>query len=561
MKRSINRRDVLGGSLGFFGIGGALADSGPAPSPNDPSDTKVTITLNGTTYSYPSGPRMTSYYVDFREDGRIVFHLGALGDLSGVSATAQPYHLPSHTVRIERNGATLLDVVVPNHWWNAEWTFRPKALAIIRTPAQLVAANRMFPFGDTGCRVNPVQNYSFTGPMDSAGITKYMPTTGERPDIGWVTDPSGYFMLTKDGARMLAWAQAAGSCPLHFRDEATGKPIDLIKYPKANAYDEPRLQGAPWLPKGPKDEHGYNAFGGGWAPDPSHFCEMSYTAYMATGDAGFLEDLQFSANYCLLANAYESNAKGAIIYSGQERGVAWSLREVFMARVATKDAETSGQLPRSCHPSSYWQKLLDQSLPYYTRYVTDPANQVFKIVGAKNVFAPWQQDYLLTALAFGLLTGHSNWTSIYLFALGNAIDRTSGKSGYPVGWGGPYYLYTNEMEKKPDGTWNRSAFDPTRPLNWYSSFLYQKNAAEGPQPTDEQLDKLKADPLNGGVAMTGREYLMTTRAVLVMADLLDKSGLVEVRKTYADLDACLTNVNRMFHAGGTVNARVAVVAG
>lgn len=555
-KFPLNRREILqhGAAAGLL-----AATCASAQTPSAPSKPKVIITLNGAIYNYPNGPTIPSYFVDFREDGRIVFHLGALGNLTGISATAEPYHLGPHNVRIEGDGNVLLDLAIANHWWNSEWTFRPRPLSTIRTPAQLVAANRMFPFGDTGCRVNGVQNYKFAGPMDSAGVTTYMPTTGERPDVGWVTDPSGYFMLTNDARRMLAWAQAAGSCPLHFRDEATGRPIDLIRYPKANAYDEPRLQGAPWLPKGPKDEHGYNAFGGGWAPDPSHFCEMSYTAYIATGDAGFLEDLQFSANYCVLANAYKSSPRGAVIYSGQERGVAWSLREAFMAHVATKDVEANGKLPASCHPSAYWQKLLDQSLPYYSQYTKDPSNQVFRLIGVKNLFAPWQHDYLLTALAFGLLTGHTDWTEIYLFALGNAIDRTSGESGYPVGWGGAYYLYTNEMEKKPDGTWNRDVYDSTKPLSWYDSFIWQKNAPDGPRPTQAQLDSLKADPLNGGIAITGHEYLMTTRAVLVMADFLDTKALVSVRKAYPNLDTCLGNINRMFRANGTVNARVAVV--
>ena len=47
-----------------------------------------------------------------------------------------------------------------------------------------------------------------------------------------------------------------------------------------------------------------------------------------------------------------------------------------------------------------------------------------------------------------------------------------------------------------------------------------------------QHDALVADPLNGGKAMMGEEYMMTTRAALVMADHLDKKGLAAVRATY-----------------------------
>jgi len=71
---------------------------------------------------------------------------------------------------------------------------------------------------------------------------------------------------------------------------------------------------------------------------------------------------------------------------------------------------------------------------------------------------------------------------------------------------------------------------------------------------------LNADPYHGGTPMKGMEYLMTTRAVLVMADYLDKKGLAGVRQAYPNFDNCLKNVNRMFSATGRVNARVSVVS-
>jgi hypothetical protein len=73
-------------------------------------------------------------------------------------------------------------------------------------------------------------------------------------------------------------------------------------------------------------------------------------------------------------------------------------------------------------------------------------------------------------------------------------------------------------------------------------------------------DRLLVDPLNGGNALLGSEYMMTTRACLVMADYLDKKGLAPVRKTYPDFDLALANAERMFRNGGIVNSRVSVVA-
>lgn len=288
-------------------------------------------------------------------------------------------------------------------------------------------------------------------------------------------------------------------------------------------------------------------------PQQAHFCEMSYVAYMATGDLGFLEDLQYSANFCVLTDASHSTNSGAII-NGETRGYAWAWRELFMAHIGTQDAEAAGTLPDTCHPSSYFKKLLNQTLAFQSKDLTNPNLTPFHLVCADTIFGPWQMDYILTSLAFGILTGHSDWTNFYLWALGNVIARTNGTSGFPPGYGTPYYMGT-----VPGG------LDPALPRfkSWSQAFD-EIRTSKNPNIhdatlTQEVYDKLKADPLNGGRAFTGHEYLMTTRAALVMADYLDKKGLAGVRKTYPDIDTCLANVNRMFRANGNVNPRVSIV--
>lgn len=540
----MNRRWILAGGMASTVLGATRLSAQPA-SPGPASDLKVSITLDGTTYSYPDGPKIPSYYVGFRQDGRIVFHLGALGNLSGASPQPKPYHLPAHHVRIERGGEVLLDSTIPRHWWNAQWTYRPKPLEVVKKPAQIVAERRMFAFGNTGAKVEKQPRRVPYTIMGSSDIVVGMPTTGERPDIGLVTDNSGYFMLGASPDPMIDWAQCAGSCPMHFRDEATGRPIDLMKYPAANAYDVPGLQGTPFLLKGPPNPRlpEYTSYGGSWTPQQAHYCEMSYVAYLATGDLGFLEDLQFSANFILLDDGALSKRFGKATPHGEYRGVAWAFRNLFMAHVATADAEAAGRLPASCHPSSYFKFLLDNALAYYRNAITNPARQTFRlVVEVDRMFAPWQVDYMLTALAFGVLTGHSDWTPLYLWALGNAIARTDAASGYPPGYGGAYYL------------------DPAQP-NWHAAFLAGVARFDGAEPPPpDRVAALNADPYNGGIPMRGLEYLMTTRAVLVMADYLDKNGLAAVRKTYPNFDLCLKTIDRMFLATGKVNPRVSVIS-
>ncbi len=505
----------------------------------------------------PSDPNL---FIETRADGRRVFHLGKpIPPLPQDGDMTKCYHLGAYS-----DGA----LSVPAHWWNAQVTDRTNCPIVLRrSPAQLVAANRMFAYGNTGCKV-PVQplRVPYT-PMGSSNIAIYMPGVGERQDIGLITDNGAYYMLGGNSAPMIDWAQAAGSCPMHFRDDTTGKPIDLLKYPTANAFDLPGYQGSPFLPKGPPNTDPklavYSQFGGGWHPQQAHYCEMSYVAFQATQDMGFLEDLQYSANFTVLCSAELTarlkalGLKGPVPH-GEYRGVAWALRNLFMAHVATLDAEAAGTLPAECHPSSYWKTLLDQSLAYYSLSMTNPARQAFRIVSdlvnAGNPSVPamalYQVDYMLTALAFGVLTGHSDWTPLYLWALKNAIDRTSGDSDYPPGYGVAYYLNGSA----PD--WKTAIINGIPGLG----------GAEGATATE--LAKLAADPLNGGVALRGRDYLMETRAALVMAQYLDAKGLAGVKAVYPKLDTCVANVDRMLRAtknaaGQTIvpymNPRAAVV--
>jgi len=162
-------------------------------------------------------------------------------------------------------------------------------------------------------------------------------------------------------------------------------------------------------------------------------------------------------------------------------------------------------------------------------------------------------------LAFGVLAGHSDWAPLYVWALGNAVARTNGTSGYPPGWGGAYFLNTAEWVTQPDGKPDINQYNIAKRLNWATTFLYQQNDPYGERLTPAQIAALKADPLNGGKPMANQDYLLNTRAVLVMASILDKKGLANVRATYPELDQCLAIVNRMVHSIGSMSPRASVV--
>lgn len=474
----------------------------------------------------PTGIIKTDYL-----DGSARYHNGSIFD--GI----KPVNIGPYSDR---------GVTVASHYWNSWWRYRPKLISVVRSPAEIVAANQMFSYGNMGLPIGPVGNFTFKGPMDAAGLTVYMPTTGERAEIGLITDPSALFMLGGTPQSMIAWAQANDTCPHHFRDETTGKPIDLLKYPVANANDVPGL-GIPWLPKGLPDPLAptYTEFGGGWKPQQAHFYEMSYVAYLATLDIGTLENVQYNANFTVLCDAWISAHRNIATVYGELRGIAWAFRNLFMAHTATKDAESRGILPDTCHPSIYWKTLLDNQLAYYTAtYMADPTNQVFRIVNGPGQFAPWQCDYMLEALAFGVLSGHSEWAPLYLWALKNAIDRTRGghltDGAYPVGLGVAYYLNTSVS------TWADAVVAGVPGLGGAEAL------------TAAEITTLTADPFNGGKPMRNPESLMATRAVLVEAQYLHAKKLANVKTIYPELDTCVINVERMLQ-GSTMNPRQSVV--
>lgn len=456
------------------------------------------------------------------------------------------YHYGPYTA-LGRDSETIFNV--PAHWCHAWWVDRSKApLAIVNSPQSLCAKHWTFAYGDIGVPYGDLPTpppYSLMGSSDNV---IYEPTTGERSMIGLVTDETAKFLLTGNPDAMLTYALVGDTCPNKYLDDAADySPIDLLNYYSANIYWKAGYQGSPWLTQGPGNADGSTG-GGKWAPQGPHHPNYWHEAYRATGDLALLLQGQAHATFYFLQSALYSNQQGKAILTSEQRGVAWGLRDLFAAHAATRDAEAAGLKTGPGTPfktAAYFQTLLDQSRTVYeTIYRGDPSNQVFKLVGGNGEWAPWQQDYVIQALAFGILTGHSEWTALYLFALGNAIDRTSGKSGWPPAWSGYYQ----------DGA----------QTSWANSFMAGYPGLSGAEPPSAALvAQLTADPFNAanGYAVVGTgEYMEGTRAGLAMALYLTNENILNVRATYPDLDLCYANAHRMVLKSGGVGPRHSILA-
>lgn len=405
---------------------------------------------------------------------------------------------------------------------------------VVHTPKWLVDNHFMFPFGDPGATLATPPPAVYDGPNSFAGMTRYMGQTGERPELGLVTEWAAKYMQDGDPTALLNVAEAAGTAPMFYIDIATGKPVSKLTYVKANNYGGGAgYRGGPWLMPAPAD----------FAKDPnviypsgSHLSELSYHAAMITEDPWHVENLQAWCG-AILFGADSDGVNPPVLADTETRAMAGELRTLAMAEVATKYFESIGKLPVTCLPSSYYATLLDVCLKQYILgRIADPDKQVFRVfeIDANGAMAPWQCDKQLSALAFLVLTGHTGWNAPYLWYLKNAVDRTSGKSGWAVCLCSPYYISLHDR-----ASWKNGWADAMK--DFLANYVGQLISL-----ADEEA--LLADQFNEGrfLPQEDGDYPMQTQGCLAEGMYLHQIGKLDVLSTHPDLPTCYANTRRMF---------------
>lgn len=239
-------------------------------------------------------------------------------------------------------------------------------------------------------------------PMAVGMALPYMPNTGGRDDIGLNPGWAVSWLLSQDkraADATLITADLAGSWSTHYRDKNTGLPISLIDYPymtiKGNRGDTKvpgtkEYQAFPEIPKGTTSPNVH---------DVSHQPNLTYLAYLLTGDFYYLEELQFWGMFdAFWSNpAYRENIKG-LLKSEQVRGQAWGLRSISDAAYITPDI----------HPlKSHFLRIIDSNLDWYiAEYVDNPsANKLGVIVNGYSItydnqtaLAPWMDDFFTSVI-------------------------------------------------------------------------------------------------------------------------------------------------------------------
>ncbi|MGE4062929.1 MAG: hypothetical protein AB7E79_06135 [Rhodospirillaceae bacterium] len=395
--------------------------------------------------------------VHFRPDQgsdrlEVVFELGRVWDASAKN-------LGPYRVEIRRGDQTIASVDVPQHFWFGRWRWQSAPRPLAAGIATLRERGLIPPYArgrekffarapDSG----PAERYRI---MELAGVFPQMGATGERHDIGLVTEHQARYLCTEDPsalATLRAQAEAAGTLPWHIRDERTDGPVDLDRHATMSWYGDPNVA-KPHIPFAKT----------GISIDSAHQPALAYIPYLLTGDPYHLEDLQFAANYNRgeLPPAYRLSIP-------QPRSFAWSMRTLAQAAKVTPE-----RVPRWLLPASYFRADLERTRTWFEKeYVNspDPLRRIFRATDnlaysrdespqapEGTWISPWQHEFLAASLGWIVLMGFEEWREAFLWQIGGTLARTAGRSGWHRAYPSPYrLLIKNEKSEGAVESWSEA---------------------------------------------------------------------------------------------------------
>ncbi len=285
---------------------------------------------------------------------------------------------------------------------------------------------------------------SWYGPMGLSLLTAGMGTTGDRPDIGIVSEWAiDYWVSQDDRAKslMLKAVDDASAFDIHFRDEDTGWPIALDNRPTLETF---RLTAnvplsTEMVPMG---------------ADMAHQGTFGYHPYLATGDAYYLDEMMFWASWNLTAgNAFYRFAAGyGNLLDNQTRGLAWSTRAL---------AEVCYSLP-SWHPRlAYYRDQMNAHLTHLNAVKgVSWANGPFNAILLGSDFADnWHCDFVTTVLGWMTEAGETQTLDILNHLAEYQFGRVlHGADGQCPEWAVDYFPRVKLPASGLNGTtWNEVA--------------------------------------------------------------------------------------------------------
>jgi len=483
--------------------------------------------VNGTATTVLSGPLAGEVQVDVPVNGSLHVVLNIRGNADGTfstdvqacndhifSADAKPY---TYDVSIASHGQTLFSQTgitqAPMQEWHHDvWS---NATGVAVAPADFVAFDVAYlertgaVMGyDTSTGVTATSvgtdtaaiaagNHSLLG---NAEVVQYEPMTGGRSDIGISNAWSAGWLVSQNQAAeqvMLANANAAGSEPIHAAN-ADGSMITIANHPDL-WLDSRNFSAVP-----PTNNFGTIETETGWALDVAHISELTFMAAITQGSEYYVQQVQAQADYDLLSYnpGYRGGSGG--IAMGQIRGIAWTIRDLADAAYVSADGDPL---------KAYYTQALEANIKnLITEYVgTAKGAAEGQLQGYvfdsdhPDLTAPWQQDYLVLAMAHAAELGYAGaaqfmgWENSFI-----AGRFLNGANGYNPLNGTGYWL--NIADPNSD----LSHYNPTGPgapgVALFQTWAQVYNSTYAGQAAPTQLAGYPDDP-GGGYAAIAKASL------------------------------------------------------
>ena len=216
-----------------------------------------------------------------------------------------PAHVSAYTAIIRMGEESLATIDVPAHYWLTRWRWQSAPRPVVRTAADLVAMKATLPLDEAALWNNPASHtraVTWSGPMGTAGLTTAMGTTGDRQEIGPLTDRAGVLPAARQrrGARSHAGA-GRGRRQLPVLGARPGDEC-AARHLRAS---QPRHKKQRRCRQVPGTEPGAGPARRRLFPTRQrHFPSVAYVPWLLTDDPYFLEGAQATALFGVIENNY-----------------------------------------------------------------------------------------------------------------------------------------------------------------------------------------------------------------------------------------------------------------
>ena len=383
--------------------------------------------------------------------------------------TANPGNL-TYSLDVKRNGSTIYTQPKFTHYHHARWhkvlwtgsSAEPQARVRHNMP-YFVASKAIWNYdlsvnipesvlsGFYNQFTQRKASQASLGPMANLMLTPAFGTTGGRVEIGPVPQWTAMYLISQDERMkevMLAHADAAGSVPVHYRDESSDQALDLVRYPKVatwNATSEsqpalPALTNASTI----------------WAQDTAHQGSFAYVPYLITGDAFLQDELTYWPAWNLTAkNPYYRGYGQGLLWEDQVRGQAWTLRAL---------GDASRILPNTHPMKAYFQDYLSKNLEwFYQNWIVSPRPDVWPMGSPVDAYSigyvgPWMNDFWAIVMAQHAENGEPkakellNWAS--KFGVGRFLNE---EQGFCIAKAPSYFWKTKNSKDQWITSWSELA--------------------------------------------------------------------------------------------------------